>query len=173
MSWLPLASTVARPAGRAWAPAGIEPSPRLRYLVIDEIVGAVVGLALCPWPSIDEQGRLRFSVGAQTLGAGRDELQRFLASHRRPPETATRPIRIGDVFAVEVIPAALAEVGEQLREQRRLEPLLAPADWIEPPLVDLTATAREAAKISFYAAVAPTLAPERASALSELTAASE
>jgi hypothetical protein len=145
----------------------------LRYLFVDEIVGSVVGLALCRWPTVDAQGRLRFGEAAEMLGAGRAELQQFLTVHRLPPQTAARPVRIGDVFAVEVIAEALAEVSDQLQEQSRLEPLLSPSAWIRPPVHDLTVAAREAAKISFYAAVTPTLTPNEVQRVAELTALEE
>jgi hypothetical protein len=170
LSWLPSAPREAHAPEAPWVPPELGRSPKgVRYLFVDEIVGSVVGLALCQWPSVDAQGRLRFGGRTQMLGAGRAELQQFLAMHRRPTQTTTRPIRIGDVFAVEVIADALAEVSDQLQEQRRLEPLLSPSAWIKPPVHDLTSAAREAAKVSFYAAVTPTLKPSEAKLVAELT----
>jgi hypothetical protein len=157
-----------------WTPPALGRSAEgLRYLLVDEIVGGVVGLALCRWPTVDAQGRLRFGEDAEMLGAGRAELQQFLTVHRLPQQTAARPVRIGDVFAVEVIAEALAAVSDQLREQRRLEPLLSPSAWMRPPVHDLTVAAREAAKISFYAAVTPTLKANEAELVAELTALEE
>jgi hypothetical protein len=143
----------------------------LAYLVVDEIVGSSVGLVLADWPSIDSEGRLRFAVAKATLmlGAERGALEHFLAGHRLPPTLAKRPLRIGDVFGVSPIAAALAPVREELVAERRLEPLLSPEEWIAPPIYDLTAEAREAAKLTFYAAVAPTLSEDEADELRELT----
>jgi hypothetical protein len=170
LSWLPPVPRESRGPEAPWAPQELGGSPAgVRYLLVDEIVGSVVGLALCRWPSVDAQGRLRFGGNAQMLGAGRTQLQQFLSMHRRPTQTATRPIRIGDVFAVAVIADALAEVSDQLREQRRLEPMMSPSAWIKPPVHDLTSAARDAAKVSFYAAVTPTLKPSEAQLVAELT----
>src|SRR5215212_5201559 len=119
----------------------------LRYMFVDEIVGPVVGLALYEWPGVDEKGRLRFRGSAQLLGAGTADLQHFLVTHRRPKDAVVRPVRIGDVFGVDVNSDALASVGEVLEEQRRLEPLLPVSMWIVPPVYDLTAEARDIAKI--------------------------
>jgi hypothetical protein len=157
-------------AGGRWLPAvlpdGFE--GEVRYLVVDEIVGGAVGLALSAWPNRDAQGRLRFDTSSvQLIGCGREDLQAFLRKHREPGELRQRQLRIGDVFAVRVRPQALEEVAELLEEPRRLEPFLAPERWIEPPIFDLTADARDEAKTAFYAAVAPTLEAEEAAHLLE------
>ena len=102
------------------------------------------------------------------LGADADALERFLAQHRRPHELAERPLRVGDVFAVRPVPGAFERVRAELEEQRRLDPFLDPASWIRPPVYDVSADAREAAKASFYAAVTPPLDPERAGELEPL-----
>jgi hypothetical protein len=106
----------------------------LSYIVVEEIEGGMVGLAVSDWPRTDEQGRLRFDAEPVPVTVERAEFERFLEQHRQP----SRPLRIGDVFA--------ARTG---RPTQHLE------GWIEPPVHDVTADAREAAKIAFYAAVAP------------------
>jgi hypothetical protein len=137
-------------------PPGVDTAPHA-YLVVDEIVGSSVGLVLSAWPEVDRRGRLRPGGGPpRMLGADRTAFERFLATARRPAGLE-RPLRIGDTFAVRVIPGALAEMSDELAAQTRLEPLLDPASWIEPPVHDVTADARERAKIAFYAAVAPVL----------------
>jgi len=138
----------------------------LRYVVVDEIEGSAVGLAVCEWPRVDVSGRLRFTGGSLLLGADGSTFERFLARHRRPRELAERRLRGGDVFAVRVLPSALESVlGEQ---KGRLEPFLDPAGWISPPVYDISADAREAAKASFYAAVTPTLEPGEAMRLQDI-----
>jgi hypothetical protein len=173
MSWLPppAPATSEHRGRRPWRPPtvqALELAP-FSYLVVDEIVGGSLGLVLSGWPDVDEQGRLRFGGTPTMLGADRAALQRFLDEHRRPTASARRPLRIGDAFAVRVIPGALAEVGDELAAQTRLEPLLAPEEWIEPPVYDVSADAREAAKAAFYAAVAPVLTPRKAAELAVLT----
>lgn len=108
----------------------------LSYILVDEIEGGLVGLAVSEWPRTDEQGRLRFDSEPMQVAVDRRAFERFLDEHREP----SRPLRIGDVFAARTRPA---EAG------------LDPERWIEPPVHDVTADAREAAKIAFYAAVAP------------------
>jgi hypothetical protein len=118
-------------------------------VVVDEIESDFVGLSISPWPTLDEWGRLRFGLArARSLGTHRAELQRFLGRHRLPQKGADRPIRIGDVFAVSV------------KEPVRVNRIVAPGTWIRPPVYDISADARDAAKASFYSAVAPTLDPK-------------
>jgi hypothetical protein len=124
-----------------------EDTSGLSYIVVDEIEEGIVGLAVSEWPRKDEKGRLRFESDPVLLGAEREAFERFLDRYREP-----RPLRIGDVFAARTRPVAEAEP--------RLEPVLAPEQWIEPPVHDVTADAREAAKVSFYSAVAPVLEPD-------------
>jgi len=121
-------------------------SSELRYLVIEEIVGTSVGLSLSPWPQTDPEGRLRFATDTtKTLAVERAPFERYLARHRRPRTLRQRPLRIGDVFAVKVNEAALETVSEELEQKTRLQPLLNPADWLQPPVYDITADARDAA----------------------------
>ncbi len=134
-----------------WSPPGLEgadPSG-LNYLVVDEIEGSMVGLAVSDWPQTDEKGRLRFPSPPVLLGAELEAFERFIDRNREP-----RPLRIGDVFAARTRSAELRDADEA---EPRLEPVLDPEQWIEPPVHDITADAREAAKVSFYSAVAPVL----------------
>ncbi|MEX2555172.1 MAG: hypothetical protein WEB06_06025 [Actinomycetota bacterium] len=122
------------------------------YVVVDEIVGSSVGLALSAWPELDAQGRLLFgATDAYLVGSPREELETFLGKHRLPENLRERPLRIGDVSTVQVRPEALEEILDELDEQQRLEPFFAPESWIEPPVYDVTADAHDAAKVAFYA----------------------
>jgi hypothetical protein len=67
-----------------------------------------------------------------------------------------------------LVPGVLDDLDEELGEPRRLEPFLAPKSWILPPVYDLTADAREQAKMAFYAAVTPTLDSQQAARLQGL-----
>ena len=107
----------------------------LRYVVVDEIVGSTVGLTVCEWPELDNEGRLVFSSDVQVVGAPERKLQAFLDTHRLPADLGVRPIRTGDVFAVRVKAEGLARLAGAGREDERLEPVLAPQDWIDPPVV--------------------------------------
>lgn len=147
-----------------WRPPAIEGADPggLSYVVVDEIEGSMIGLAVSDWPRLDEKGRLRFESDPVLVGADRKALERFLAEHRRPRELADRGLRIGDVFAARTRPVEADEA------EPRLEPVVDPERWIEPPVYDLTEAAREAAKMSFYGAVAPALEPDEAARLAPL-----
>jgi hypothetical protein len=138
-------------SGRPWAPPSLKAvrERRLSYVVIDDMESGMIGLSVSPWPSIDDAGRLRFGRGrSRSVGSARHDLERFLAKNRVPRSGSRRPLRIGDVFAMAV------------KEPIPVGQLADPADWIEVPVYDITADARDAAKASFYAAVAPTLDPK-------------
>ena len=92
---------------------------------------------------MDAEGRVRFDTPPVLLGADRHSLEQFVDRYR----DVSRPLRVGDVFA-----ARTREVEEG---EARLEPMLEPEEWIEPPVYDLTPDARDAAKASFSAAVHP------------------
>ena len=154
-----------------WLPRGFPEAANAdyRYLVVDEIVGGSIGLVLCPWPQTDDEGRLIFEAAqTHTIGCERSDLLEFLSEHRRPLELRARPLRIGDVFAVRVLPGILDDLSEELDEPHRLMPFLAPKSWILPPVYDITADARDQAKMAFYAAVTPTLDTHQAARLQEL-----
>ena len=170
VNWLPPPARDDTVTARPWRPPSLArvDLEGFSYVVVDDIDGSAAGLAVSAWPRVDSAGRIRFSGGAVMLGADANALQLFLAEHRRPRELAERPLRIGDVFAVQPLAGALEQVRAELDERRRLNPFLDPASWMRPPVYDISADAREAAKASFYAAVTPTLEPESASELEGL-----
>jgi hypothetical protein len=152
-----------------WRPAalgGIEPEVlrRSSYLVVDELQEGVAVLVVSPWPVVDERGRMRFGgeEGRVRVAVGAGALEALLAERRVPvvdgalaPEVATqlrvRPVEVGDVFAAR--PAFLpgedgADVGD-------------PAGWLPGPVLDITATAREATKAQASAALAGVLTQEQ------------
>jgi hypothetical protein len=143
---------------RPWRPPALDgvELAGLSYAVVEEILGDSVGLSVAPWPVVDRQGRLRFGGPAPVLrGTSRRALESFLADHRLPAASADRPLRIGDVFAVRAA----------VREPAADGPLDLAA--VDPPVHDVTADAREQAKTSLYAAVAPTLDPLEAGRLEQ------
>ncbi len=158
------------PARRPWRPeclpdvmrADVE---RLRYIVLDEIVGDLVTLSVSPWPYADPQGRVRFDGGPDRaeeprhghLLVHRTEIHDLLYDGwlRRGP-------RVGDVFAAEVDGdvAARLDAGEDvaLDEHLRLGAALPGA------VCDITMEARNVAKLAFYAGVAGVQPHEQARA---------
>lgn len=126
--------------------------PRL-YIVVDELIGDRLTLAVARWPRVDQRGRLRFprQAGRWRIGATTADFARFLFVHRTPKEHTTREIRIGDVLAASQVDGAdLDELDDQVVD---------PWDWISPPVVDVTSEARSQVKAAFYSAVAPSLRP--------------
>lgn len=120
------------------------------YVVVDEIVGDAVGVAIHPWPLADHKGRLRFTDYGEGRFAGtsRTELQTWVEEHRvaalgaavtpAAKELATRSLAIGDVFAATTDAEGAGVMPEAL---------------LGHDFVDLTTDAREAAKLAFYGAV--------------------
>jgi hypothetical protein len=157
-SWLPEAVPAAAAGRRPWAPKGVPALPdRCSYIVVEEIIGGSIGLAVCDWPELDEQGRMRFADPAQLAGVDRTWLEQQLIDHREPADIAKRELRIGDVFAVADVELALAPGESELTI----------ASW-KPPIYDVTGEARAAAKTALYGAVAPVLDSEQARDLEEL-----
>jgi beta-lactamase superfamily II metal-dependent hydrolase len=139
---------------------------RLSYLIVDEIVGDTVTMAVCGWPGSDELGRVRFDstpAGAPTghLLVHRKELHERLYEGwlRRTP-------RVGDAFATvlgDPVVARLAEFGEVV-----LDHSVRLADVLPGPVADLSAEARTVAKLAFYAAVAGVQPHEQAEAMGQV-----
>ena len=154
-----------------WTPPCVPPdllqdTARLSYLVVDEIVGDVVTLALAPWPVSDPLGRVRFPEDAVGAPAGH-----LLVHHRELRERLyegfmRRAPRVGDAFAAvlgEEVSRRLAASGEVVldRDTRLVEAL-------PSRIADLTAEARNVAKLAFYAAVAGVQLHEHAAALGQV-----
>ena len=157
----------------------------LSYVSVDEIVGTVVGLAVDPWPGVDERGRLVFpgSAVVESLEVDLRSLQKFLTDHRRwsaarrlcPSELIDEPVRIGDVYGMTV---SAAKVGLRAARGRTSEPLptlrvpgehgVGVVELAGPffgstygAVADLGLDARELARAAYYAAMAKELDPRR------------
>lgn len=118
----------------------------LTYVVVEEILGEVVGLAMYPWPAADSRGRLRFDT-AQRPGEAAvscQELCRVLREHdlafvpAGKGPTPDRELRVGDVFAVRI-------------EGTALPSSVSPDRWRQ--VFDISADARDLAKLAYYGAV--------------------
>ena len=132
---------------RIWAPTGLgrrKDIASLAYVVIDELESGFVGLTINAWPTIDERGRLRFNLAhSLSVGATERDLHAFLAKHRTPRKIADRPLRVGDAFACRIRPP--------IRDGE----LVDPDRWMVPPITDVSAEARDAAKLAYFSAAAP------------------
>jgi hypothetical protein len=162
-SWLGRAQPDTTTHGHPWRPepiAGVR-TATLRYIVVDEVFADLAELSVSRWPIVDALGRLRFPRAETAhIEVDADRMRRFLRRHRMPRKAVGRDLRTGDTFGVEVRARALASFLSRhatahtlpLPERRRL---VDPAtwDWIRPPIYDVSAEAREAAKLAYNAAL--------------------
>lgn len=119
------------------------------YAVVDDIAEGTVVLQIASWPKLDRGGHLRFDVIYEQpypLDALQQVVNQERAQHGQP--AADRPLRIGDAFSIQC-------------EDRPGENVINPE--FEGSVLDITAAAREQAKIAMYGAVARKLSPTEAS----------
>lgn|GEM_PF-6423698 len=162
-----------RPPSLGELPADEELS-RCLYVVVEEEIDEVVGLLVSAWPCARDDGRLKFHSDAPEVevAVDRRELQEKLASREVPEpvveaaggaqaigELKSRPAEVGDVYAVFAGPQPPAP-----EELGSLSGKAGAVDWMER-VIDVTADAREAAKIATYEALTPPLAEDVADAL--------
>jgi hypothetical protein len=148
--WLPRApEPVDRSALAPWPVPGVTYEAELAYIVVDELHGGIAGLVVSPWPRVDDRGRLVFADEQEStrVAAPADALEALLSEQRQPVVDVTaadlaalqsRAVQIGDVFAACVH-------GTPVNGD--------PAAWIRPPVLDITAPARELAKTQTSAAL--------------------
>ena len=168
-----------------WLPPDMPPdwddAGGFRYLVVDERIEGTLTLGVSDWPTVDERGRLVFDGPTLAVHVREADLAAFLAEAReRPPlsppdpdlsdaQFRARPIRVGDAFAARerADPAAAAVSpddpsantdSDPRSDTDSEEPQVAdPRAWLEPPVYDITAEVRAAAKLAFYAAASAVL----------------
>ncbi|MGH2640440.1 MAG: hypothetical protein ACRDGO_01940 [Actinomycetota bacterium] len=134
------------------------PTARLRYVVVDELFGETAELGISAWPLVDAQGRLRFAEGPTShIEVDARRMQTFLRRHRMPRKAVGRILRAGDAFGFTIRARGLAAFlkEHETAQDRARRTMLDPTTWawLEPPIYDVTADAREAAKLSYYAAL--------------------
>ena len=114
----------------------------LSYIAVDEVSEGVVTLLVSVWPELDERGRLRFpETEPVAIDVRQAALEALLAANRQPRQLAARPLREGDVLAART------------------------RNWIVPPVFDVTADARDAAKVAFFRAVGTPLSRHQVASL--------
>lgn len=133
---------------------------RLRYVVVDELFANTAELSISSWPVVDALGRLRFADEPTThVEVDARRMQSFLRRHRMPRKAVGRVLRAGDAFGVRVrareLTAFLEEHESSQTPERARTRMLDPRtwEWLEPPIYDVTSAAKEAAKLSYYAAL--------------------
>ena len=153
-----------------WKPSELEAVDvgELSYIVVDEMVEPTSVLAVTEWPRVDKQGRVRFRLDEppHLVRVETKELAKFLAKHRVGPGPRRREVRIGDVYAAVARTGKLPEPESEEEAHELAHAKVRPvAAWLDTKVYDISAAARETAKIALYGAVAPTLKPEEAEGL--------
>jgi hypothetical protein len=159
-SWLPRPDTTdAGGRRRPWDPGQLRtwPQGQYSYIVVEEIIGDSIGLSVCAWPEVDEYGRPNFTQPSALVRVEREWVERQLAEHREPRDVADRALRIGDAFAIADIELGAGEAPPELT-----------ITSLKPPIYDISAEARTAAKTALYGALAPILDPDEAREMREL-----
>jgi len=181
--WLPPVPVEEEVALELWRPSGIErllgpqaarDDPRwgqLRHVVIDELDENTVGLVISGWPRIDERGRLRFGGedASSRIATLADALLTVLAEERVVPidddprllgVLRQRELVVGDVFAAFLTsPPGGGGAGEAPAGGGG-SGIVAPRELFAPPVLDITAEARDAVKAQASAAASGTIDKE-------------
>ena len=117
-----------------------------QYVVVEEVVGATVELMRWPWPRADNRGRLFWPADAEERVLTAAVPQRLVRLQLYRPNKLVRRPRAGDTFAARISSRAPGWVGEQ-----QVDDL---ADLFPGPVYDVSAEAREAAKLAYQGASA-------------------
>lgn len=149
---------------------------RVRYVVVDELHEGVAGLVISPWPGVDRWDRLVFGDedDSRRIATGGDDLLALLRTERLPVLSVAvdddaeealrdRPLSIGDVFAARIgdlpgSPGGGGSGGDQPTD---------PKEWMQPPVLDVTAEALEAARRQTNAAALGVLDEQLVEAISD------
>ena len=124
----------AGPDRRPWTPPCVpaellEDPEALSYLVVDEIVGDTVTIAVSGWPGSDELGRVRFDAVAADAPSGHLLVHRKELHERLYEGWLRRTPRVGDAFAAvlgDAVAARLAESGRSSSTTRCGSPTRSP-----------------------------------------------
>ena len=124
-----------------------------RYVMVDEVLGDLITVTVTPWPTADRVGRVRFTDdGEGATGRGHFLVHRRELHDQLYQGWLRRDPRSGDVFAAEVAPA----VEDRLKrgEDVALDENLRLAEVLPGVVCDITAEARNVAKLAYYAGMA-------------------
>jgi hypothetical protein len=140
------------PTAPAWWPGGLSSAVRTaealrhqwQYVVVEEVVGATVELLRWPWPLADALGRLFWEEDADERAMTAAVPLRLLRLQLYRPNDLVRRPRAGDTFAAK-IGARAGGWGDEtaVGDLRTLFP---------GPVYDVSADAREAAKLAYQGA---------------------
>jgi hypothetical protein len=114
------------------------------YVVVEEVAGATVELMRWPWPLADSRGRLFWAADAEEQVMTAAVPQRLMRLQLYRPNNLLRRPRAGDTFAARISSPAPGWDGEL-----QVDDL---ADIFPGPVYDVSAEAREAAKLAYQGA---------------------
>jgi hypothetical protein len=161
-------------AKRVWRPPGLpehvtdEDLVGFVYAVVEERIDEVFGLIVTPWPKADgEQPVFAGADQEYEIAVERADLQDAISSRTVAPPPDLKPQELID--AKQVLSEREIEVGDAFAVPSSLEVIAAASEstappeadtWINGIVIDLTADAREAAKLAMLRALAPPLEPK-------------
>ena len=149
---------IATPPGSTvpWAPEDVPvPAAELAgfsYVVLEELVGSLALLRRWPWPDVDPYGRLVWLEDSEhDSGAAAVPVDLLRAQLYTPNKLSRRP-RCGDTFAVRSPADSAWQAEDQVSDLRTL---------LTGPVYDISADAREAAKLAYHAGLGAVLPAEK------------
>jgi hypothetical protein len=148
----------AAPAGSTipWNPEDLplpaEELPELSYVVVEEVVGRLALLRRWPWPDVDPLGRLVWLDDSEhDSGAAAVAIELLRVQLYAPSKLRRRP-RCGDTFAVRGAVSSAWQAEDQVSDLR---------DLFSGSVYDISADAREAAKLAYHAGLGAVPAAEK------------
>ncbi|MGC4111135.1 MAG: hypothetical protein QM747_12080 [Nocardioides sp.] len=141
----------------AWVPDDL-PVPVSRvatwsYVVVEEIVEGLVTLRRWPWPTVDQLGRLRWLDGTDVSTDAVIE-HGLLRAQVYTPNGIRREPRCGDTFAASAAPRPRRRALTRVTDLREV--------LGSGAVYDLSASARQAAKVAFQGSQTAVRRPTRA-----------
>lgn len=132
----------------AWAPVDLpvpaEELAAFSYVVVEEVVGRLALLRRWAWPAVDQLGRLIWLEDSEYDSAAAAVTIELLRAQLYTPNKLRRRPRCGDTFAARGVIRSGWETDEEVGDLREL---------FTGSLYDVTADAREAAKLAYHAAL--------------------
>lgn len=157
-----------QPIGPPWWPPSLRGAVRRaeklreewQYVVVEEVVGATVELMRWPWPSADRYGRLFWDDDAVDLVMSAAVPQRLVRLQLYAPNHLQRRPRAGDTFAGRL--TSTAGWGDDA-------PFEDLAALLPGAVYDVSADAREAAKLAYQGSTAAVFDGDQVKGLLEET----
>lgn len=132
----------------AWAPVDLpvpaEELAAFSYVVVEEVVGRLALLRRWAWPAVDQLGRLIWLEDSEYDSAAAAVTIELLRAQLYTPNKLRRRPRCGDTFAVRGLIESGWEADDEVSDLRNL---------FTGSVYDVTADAREAAKLAYHASL--------------------